>query len=256
MRVAVFGAGGWLGRAIISNVQASHDITAVDLSDCSWDKWNDVDPEWNGKVIYGDISDYSHVEEVICEVDSVIHAAVWSGSESGGYGVDDVDPFHINLKGLWNVLDVCRKNKIRRVVHIGSCQTIHPRGIFFESEIRRPDGSLYAVTKRLQEEMCRQFFEAFGLSIIILRPDLIVDSRLGIGKNRQKLGSIHGNSLRSGWVCRHDLAEAARLALEAKHISFDILHIVGTSEAEKTCNTKRARELLGLKYSADLTRFR
>ena len=65
MRVAVFGAGGWLGRAIISNVQASHDITAVDLSACSWDKWNDVDPEWNGKVIYGDISDYSHVEEVI-----------------------------------------------------------------------------------------------------------------------------------------------------------------------------------------------
>ena len=34
------------------------------------------------------------------------------------------------------------KNKIRRVAYIGSCQTIHPQGIFFESEIRRPDGSL------------------------------------------------------------------------------------------------------------------
>ena len=256
MRVAVFGAAGWLGRAIITNVQASHDVVAVDLSACSWEKWNDVDPEWNGKVIHGDINDYSHVEKVISEVDSVIHATVCPSDEPYSYGLDDVDPFQINLKGLWNLLDVCRKKKMRRVVHIGSCQTIHPRGVFFESEIRRPDGSLYAVTKRLQEEMCRQFFEAFGLSIIVLRPDFIVDSRLGIGKKRQKLGSIHGNPVRNGWVCRHDLAEATKLALEAKHISFDIFHIVGTSEAEKTCNVKRAKELLGLKYSANLMQFR
>tara|TARA_B100001250_G_scaffold365670_1_gene346508 strand:+ start:3257 stop:4027 length:771 start_codon:yes stop_codon:yes gene_type:complete len=255
MRVAVFGAAGWLGRAIITNMEVGHDVVAVDLSPSSWGKWDDIDPNWDGELIHGDITDYTHVEEVISSVDSVVHATVYSGSLYDSYGIDDMNPFQINLKGLWNILEVARKKQIRRVVHVGSCQTVHPKGVFFDAEIRRPDGSIYAVTKRLQEEMCRQFFDAFGLSIIVLRPDYIVDSRLGIGKNREKLGSIHGNPLRNGWVCRHDLAEAARLATEANHISFDILHVVGTPEAEKTCNVRRSRELLGLQYSANLQRF-
>ena len=36
---------------------------------------------------------------------------------------------------------------------------------------RRPDGSMYAIQKRLQEEMCRQFYDAAALPIIVLRPD-------------------------------------------------------------------------------------
>ena len=31
------------------------------------------------------------------------------------------------------------------------------------------------VSKRLQEEMCRQYHEAFGTKIVVLRPDYIVD---------------------------------------------------------------------------------
>ena len=65
MRVAVFGAAGWLGRAIIANMKAGHDVVAVDLSPSSWGNWNDIDLNWDGEVIHGDITDYTHVEEVI-----------------------------------------------------------------------------------------------------------------------------------------------------------------------------------------------
>jgi len=145
--------------------------------------------------------------------------------------------------------------KIKRVVHVGSCQTVHPKGIFFSSEVRRPDGALYAICKRLQEEMCRQFHEAHGQRIIVLRPDYIVDSKLGIGWAKEKLGP-DGNRCRIGWVCRHDFAEACRLALEQDHIAFDIFHIVGTPEAEKTCNVARSREVLGLVYKGNLEKYR
>ena len=75
--------------------------------------------------------------------------------------------------------------------------------IFFESEIRRPDGSLYAVTKRLQEEMCRQFFDAFALPIIVLRPAYIVDLGLALGRGKEPLETVS-----ESWIDRHQLAEA------------------------------------------------
>jgi nucleoside-diphosphate-sugar epimerase len=192
------------------------------------------------------------VDAALEGMDAVIHTAVYAAPD--GYQVDDERPFLINLKGLWNVLEAARQRGSGPVVHVGSCQTVHPRGTFFSADIRRPDGGLYAVTKRLQEEMCRQYHEAFGTRVIVLRPDYIVDSRLGIGRYRERLGP-GGAPYRNGWVCRHDLAEACRLAMEAD-IDFDVFHIVGTPEAEATCNVARSRAVLGLEYRGDLESFR
>ena len=59
--------------------------------------------------------------------------------------------------------------------------TDHPaRGsVFFDGGVRRPDCSLYSATKRLQEELCRQFYDADGLRTVVLRPDGIDDLRHG-----------------------------------------------------------------------------
>ena len=66
--------------------------------------------------------------------------------------------------------------------------TIHPEGIFFDADTRSIEGDLYGICKRLQEEMCRQFHDVFHMRTIVLRADYIVDSRLGIGRHREKLG--------------------------------------------------------------------
>ena len=255
MKVAVFGAAGWLGRAIIANMQAHHDVRAIDYGPDAWRSWEDVDGSWDGETYHGDISDFEQVDAALEGVEAVVHAAVYSTRTPGGYGVEDEKPFSVNLKGLWNVLEATRRRDITRVVHVGSCQTVHPQRIFFDEHVRRPDGSLYAVCKRLQEEMCRQYYEAFGLSIVVLRPDYIVDSRIGLGKGREVLGP-EGSPLRNGWVCRHDLAEACRRAVEHPDLLFEILHIVGTPEADETCNTARAREILGLQYAGNLQQYR
>jgi nucleoside-diphosphate-sugar epimerase len=256
MKVVVFGADGWTGRAVLANLAGRHEIRAFSLSPEAWEVWKDTDGEWtSGEIVYGDIVGFSTVHRAIQGMDSVVHLTVYHSEKPGAYGVDDPLPFLVNLKGLWNVLESARQHGIRRVVHVGSCQTVHPKGVFFSSDVRRPDGSLYAVTKRLQEEMCRQFHEAFGLRIIVLRPDYIVDSRLGIGRHKEKLGP-GGSRYRIGWVCRHDLAEAIRLALESQTIDFDVFHVVGTPGAEKTCNVARSQEVLGLTYRGDLEQYR
>jgi nucleoside-diphosphate-sugar epimerase len=248
MKIIVFGAAGWLGRAIIMNLSKYHTVRAFDYGPEAWDTWRDIDGDWSdGEIVHGEISDYNVVNLALEGMDAIVHTAVYGGA----YSSDNPDPFLVNLKGLWNVLDAARQQNIPRIVHIGSCQTVHPEGVFFTADVRRPDASLYAVTKRLQEEMCRQFHEGHGQSIVVLRPDYIVDSRLGIGKSREPLVN-----LRNGCVCRHDLAQACHLALTNTAVAFDIFHIVGMPEAATTCNVLRSKEVLGLEYKADLDQYR
>lgn len=251
--MVVFGAAGWLGRAILSGAGETDQITAFDRGPQDWDTWKDLDgASPQGRIIHGDISDFTAVDAAVSDMDAVIHTAVYFPSS----GIEeDNHPFLINLKGLWNVLESARRKQVRTVVHVGSCQTIHPKRVFFDAKVRRPDGSLYAVCKRLQEEMCRQFHDAFGMRIVVLRPDYIVDSRLGIGRHREKLGG-DSQAWRHGWVCRHDLAEACLLAARNNTIAFEILHIVGTAGSEQYCNVARSKEVLGLDYRGDLDQYR
>lgn len=247
MNILLFGAAGWLGRAVLANCEGRHTLRAFDLSP---EAWAVEETPWDGERRYGDLSDFDTVHAATEGMDAILHAAVYFGQDK-----DDPLPWLVNLKGLWNVLESARLRGIRRVVHIGSCETVHPDGTFFSADVRRPGGGIYPLCKRLQEEMCRSFWDAHRLRTIVLRPDYIVDSRTGIGRHREKLGP-EGAPLRNGWVCRHDLAEACRLALENETLDFDVFHIVGTPEADATCNVARSREVLGLTYRGDLQQYR
>lgn len=250
-RIIVFGAAGWVGRAVLANLEGKHTIRAADYGPEAWASYEDVDGSWSaGEIVHCDIRDYEQVAAAIDGMDAIIHTAVLGGGVQGAYTPGSDLPWQVNLKGLWNVLDVAREQQIRRVVHIGSCQVEHPDGVFFDADVRRPDGSAYAVSKRLQEEMCRQFHEAFGISMVVLRPCSIVDSRLGISKYRKPLAEQG-----TGSVCRHDLAEACRLAVEAEDIGLEVLHTTGLPEADDFCNAAHGRQVLGLEYRGDLRRF-
>ena len=252
MNVVVLGAAGWTGRAVLANLAGKHTIRAFARNAHSWDAYADLDGPWGGgEIMYGDMSDYHAVDRAMQGMDGVIHVA----AHFGGGGPDDDTPFLVNVKGMWNVLETAREHGIQRVVHVGSCQVVHPKGVFFSADVRRPDATKYAVCKRLQEEMCRQFHEAYGMSIVVLRPAGIVDAKLGIGYARRPLDSS-GKSLGPGTVCRHDFAEACRLALEQPGIGLEILHITGMPAAAETCNCDRAREVLGLEFRANFEQYR
>ena len=253
MKIAVFGAGGWVGRAILDNLSRGHRVRACDLSAEAWEAGARIDGKWEGEILHGDVADFGSVDRALDGMEAVVHAAVYFSGAPGAYGVDDELPFLVNLKGLWNVLEAARTRRVRRVVHIGSCQVVHPEGVFFSSGVRRPDAGLYSVTKRLQEEMCRQYHDAFGMSIVVLRPCSIVDLRKGI----DKLGDpLQPGSWNVSWVCRHDLAQACRLAVEKEGIGLEVLNIAGPREAERHCNVGRAREILGLEFAGDADRYR
>ncbi len=244
MKVAVLGAAGWVGRAVLKHFAGRHQVRAFELTPEAWDVYRELDGEWEGEKVYGDIADFHAVDRALEGMDAVVHLTAYFGGEKPPE--EDEKPFLVNLKGLWNVLESARRRELVRVVHMGSCQVQHPDGVFFTSEVRRPDGGLYGVAKRLQEEMCRQFHDAYAQRIIVFRPAAIADSKLGTYREGTPAAG-------TGWVCRHDLAQACHLALESEAIDFDIMHTAGHPEADRYCNVARSREILGLEYKGQLT---
>ncbi|MEW6752398.1 MAG: NAD(P)-dependent oxidoreductase [Candidatus Latescibacterota bacterium] len=240
MRVAVMGAAGWVGRAVLRNFAGRHQVRAFDRDPAAWEAYRRWDGDWEGEKVYGDIAEFGAVDRALEGMDGVVNLTAYFGYQDPPE--DNVKPFLINVKGMWNVLESARRRGLRRVVQMGSCVVQHPDGLFLSSEVRSKEGDLYGITKRLQEEVCRQYHDAYGLRIIVFRPCSIGDSRLGTYRD----GTPARGGL--GWVCRHDLAEACHLALENDSIDFDIMHTASHPDADRYCNVARSRELLGLEY--------
>ena len=160
MKVAIMGAAGWVGRAVLESFAGRHQVRAFDYSPEAWATYRRFDGEWEGEKLYGDIADFDAVHRTLEGMDGVVHLAAYFGYENPPEV--DVNPFLINLKGMWNVLESARRHQLKRVVHMSSCVVQHPDGVFLSSEVRSKEGSLYGISKRLQEEMCRQFHDAYG----------------------------------------------------------------------------------------------
>jgi acetylornithine deacetylase/succinyl-diaminopimelate desuccinylase-like protein/nucleoside-diphosphate-sugar epimerase/predicted TIM-barrel fold metal-dependent hydrolase len=286
LKVVVFGAAGQVGRAVLTALlEAGHVVRAFERSPDAWTYSESVHGPRPQDVehVFGDISSFEAVASAVEGCDAAVHTAVYfppsvnrsmPNYRASGTSVQDQDGadmsavtldrqedgrmWTVNLKGLHNVLEAARDHRLRRVVHLGSASCEHPSGRFFDLELRRSEGSMYAIVKRLQEEMCRQHYEAHGTRIIVLRPDYIVYGALGVGRFGEALpGRYCGGD---GWVDVNDLARAVLLAI-TRGADFDILHTVQTTfpgrrPPEATCNVARTRTELGWVPSVDLDRYR
>ena len=108
--------------------------------------------------------------------------------------------------------------------------------------------------------MCRQFYDAHSLPILVLRADGIVDTIAGTTR-RGRLSDEDQRQLAArppeelygvGAVCRWDLASACRVgATQPRLPPFDVLHVVGQSAAATAaCNVGHTAAVLGLRFRA------
>ena len=113
-------------------------------------------------------------------------------------------------------------------------------------------GSIYDLTKRLQEEVCHWFAQLYGLDIIALRLGDILDVTRGTTKWSDKLWK---RSMATGsWVHRYDVGEACVHALEVDHKGFDVYHLVGAPSAKKRFDVARAEGVLGIRFTTESDR--
>jgi nucleoside-diphosphate-sugar epimerase len=99
-------------------------------------------------------------------------------------------PFSMNVQGTYNVFDAARREDASKVVVLGSAPVhlmpLDGSKVDARSALHATAGSdhLYDLTKRLQEEIARDFCETYSMNISPVRP-----TRRGDSNNRLSMRS-------------------------------------------------------------------
>jgi nucleoside-diphosphate-sugar epimerase len=116
----------------------------------------------------GDLAEESVARNAVEGVDYVLHqAAVPSVQRSV---VDPIATNRANVTATLNLLEACRKTKVRRVVYAASSSAYGDTEVLPKSEDMPPSPlSPYALQKFVGEQYCRLYNDLYGLETVSLR---------------------------------------------------------------------------------------
>lgn len=169
--VLVTGGSGFLGINLIRYLhEKRYNIIALDIAEFTYD-------DMKNKILFikGDIRDKKTVDDAVKRSDIVVHCA----AALPLYTPHDI--YTTDVDGTRNVLESCRKNNIKRTIHISSTAVYgipdhHP----LHEHDRLHGVGPYGKAKILAENICLAYRRK-GMCVPILRPkSFIGPERLGV----------------------------------------------------------------------------
>ncbi len=173
--VLLTGGAGFIGSHILEGL-LNLGVHVTVLDNFSTGKMENLETILQGRVrpgkdfqlINGDIRDFSLLDSVVKKVDAILHqAALGSVPRS----VEDPWTTHtVNADGTLNVFLAAMKNKIKRVVYASSSSVYGDSRTLPKKEGREGMAlSPYALSKQINEQYGRLFFDLYGLETVGLR---------------------------------------------------------------------------------------
>jgi len=148
-KVVILGGSGFFGSHL-ADVLTDKDyaVTIYDLNPSCWLRDGQ-------EMIIGDVRDEELLSEVIANADHVYHLA---GIADIGHAAENPkETVESNIIGSTNVLEACRKSKVKRILFAST--------VYVYSQ----QGSFYRVSKQAVEYLIDAYHEKFGLEYTILR---------------------------------------------------------------------------------------
>lgn len=166
MRVAVTGAGGYVGAGLCSRLMdKGYDVVMVD------NFFNAQLKEIGGnKILWADIRNRDEMEDLLKNCDAVIHLAAISG-------VADCDAipdkaYEVNIAGTANICWVCRKYGIDMIFPSSMAVVGNPVELPITSKHPRNPLNLYGFTKWVNEETIKAFSRNSFNALIFMKTNL------------------------------------------------------------------------------------
>ena len=221
MRVAITGAGGLLGGAVLRKVIASgHDVVALSGS---------LDPMVGIEIVRWDAEqDWTYTAAALRDVEVVVHAGAYIPLNHGDVA-EAARCFEANALGTLNLLRAVEYVGVRRFVYVSSANTLSPRSEFVceDDPVGCEHSPYYLGSKVLGEIYCRAAM-ARGLDGLIVRASSIygLGMRTGVIWNfaeRIKRGEPiclqNGGRFHADYVWRDDVATVLTQAVVGHHQS-------------------------------------
>ena len=218
MRVVVTGGTGKAGRWVVADLRAhGHDVLNVDSR-------HDGSP--HGQCLVADLADYGQAAEAVAGADAVVHLAAIPAPEIR----PAAETFRINALSTYNVFAAAVAGGVRRVAWassetvLGLPFDIPPAFAPIDETIEPRPESSYALSKLVGETMATQFSRRSGIPFVglrisnIMEPDDYAEFPTYWADARLRRWNLWG------YVDCRDVAQACRLALEAKVTGAPRLH--------------------------------
>ena len=171
-RILVIGGAGFIGSHVVGEL-TKEDVKEIVVYDnfCRGTLSNlekaQKDPRVRIHGIGGDICQTDILDSAVKGMDYVIHlAALWL-LQCYEY---PRAAFDVNVRGTFNVLEACAKNRVRKLVYSSSA-SVYGDAIEIPMTEDHPfnNKTFYGATKVAGEQMCRAFYHRYGLNYVGLR---------------------------------------------------------------------------------------
>ncbi|SHI76165.1 UDP-glucose 4-epimerase [Malonomonas rubra DSM 5091] len=171
-RILVIGGAGFIGSFVVSELLKTDVAEVVVYDNFARGEISNLEEQLKDSrcSIYehgGDIRDVDLLNAAMKGMDAVVHlAAMWL------LHCKDFPrtAFHVNIEGVFNVLEACVNNNIKRLVYSSSA-SVYGDAVEVPMTEEHPfnNRNFYGATKISGEAMCRAFYDRYGLSYVGLR---------------------------------------------------------------------------------------
>lgn len=157
MKVLIIGSEGFVGNNLVNGLSSKHEVFCADLIP------NSIHDNYS----QFDITDLSSVEKIVNNVDVVIDLAAHSLVSSLDGTIENAK---VNILGLLNVLESCRKNNIKKIIFTSASSLV---GIPNSDKVSENHSAFpktaYGITKLASEHYLRLYHELYEINYIVFR---------------------------------------------------------------------------------------
>jgi len=236
-RILVTGGAGFIGSNFVKYMLNKYEdcqVFVLDALTYAGNKENISEHIWNDRrffFIHGNVCDRKVVEELVSQVDQVVHFAAETHVDNSIYNTDDF--IDSDVKGTQLLLDAVRKHSTERFIHISTSEV-------YGTALKEPMAedhplnprSPYAAAKAAADRLVYSYFCTFDLPVVILRPF----NNYGPYQHVEKLiPCFITKTIQHNWLTLHGDGESSR----------DWLYVLDTCKAVDKALSKDLKKLKG-----------
>lgn len=234
MKILITGGGGFLARGMVEPFETRDGYSLRLLDVCDFPNRHEV--------IVGDVRNYNAVLQAAKGMDAIIIAHMAPRGENNMHYSTPEMPFDINLKGTANVLHAAVVCGIKRIVLISSDAAISAYKREEQNHTLSPKSSTgyYGMTKACQEMLAEQFSRGHQMQVSVLRVGYILDGKQNVDKYGKSV--VERNYADTD---ARDIGEVARRCLERTEQTYEVLHVMSTTESLMRWDVQHTCDRLG-----------